>query len=180
MDDGEGGALAARHLLELGHTHLIMVTEPDGIHSSQERARGFAEALRDADVDVVFLEAAASDIQAGVAAGERLLSMSPRPTAVFAANDLLAIGILQAARHAGVRVPADLSVVGFDGTVMADVTQPPLTTVVQPMRAMGRAAARLLVETLQNGGESRRVVMSPRLRVAGTTAAHLAAPSTSK
>src|SRR5690606_29497721 len=119
-----------------------------------------------------FLEAAASDIQAGVAAGERLLSMSPRPTAVFAANDLLAIGILQAARHAGVRVPADLSVVGFDGTVMADVTQPPLTTVVQPMRAMGRAAVRLLVETLQNGGEHQRIVMSPELRVAGTTAAY--------
>lgn len=175
VDDGAGGAMAARHLLELGHRRLAMVTEPGGIHSSQERARGFREALDEAardGVEAVYLEAEGSDIAAGLAAGRRLLDMTPRPTAVFAANDLLAIGILQAAREADTRVPDDLSVVGFDGTVMADVTQPPLTTIVQPMRDMGKAAVRLLVETLQNGGEHQRIVMSPELRVAGTTAAY--------
>lgn len=170
VDDTLGGSLAAKHLLELGHKRLMMVTEPERIHSSKERARGFEEASREVGLQVAFLEASGSDIAAGVEAGIRLLREEARPTAVFAANDLLAIGIMQAAREAGIHVPRDLSVVGFDGTVMASVTQPPLTTIVQPMRDMGKTAAKLLLETLQNGDEPRRIVMSPTLRIGGTTA----------
>lgn len=170
VDDGAGGELAAGHLLELGHTRLAMVTEPERIHSSQQRARGFMQNVKDAGLDAVLLEATGSDIAAGVKAAEQLLSTSDRPTAVFAANDLLAIGIVRAAENLGLRIPEDLSVVGFDGTVMAKVTQPPLTTIVQPMRDMGQAAAKLLLETLQNGGEARRIVMAPTLRIGGTTA----------
>lgn len=170
MDDGAGGALAARHLLQLGHKQLTMVTEPDRIHSSQERARGFHRTLRAAAVEPLLVEAEGSDIIAGIKAGHRIFSERRRPTAIFAANDLLAIGIMQAARKEGLRIPEDLSVVGFDGTVMAEVAHPPLTTIAQPMRDMGQAAAKLLLETLSNGGESRRVVMQPELRIGGTTA----------
>lgn len=170
VDDGAGGAMAASHLLALGHRRLAMISEPNRIHSSQERARGFQRTLRDAGVEGTLIAANGSDIIAGVEASERLFSERPTTTAVFAANDLLAIGVMQAARKMGLRVPDDVSVVGFDGTVMAEVAQPPLTTIVQPMRDMGQTAAKLLLETLQNGGASRRVVMEPTLRVGGTTA----------
>lgn len=169
VDDGAGGALAARHLLELGHQRFALVAEPEPPQAFQPRVRGFAQALQAAGFDVTVLEAEGSDIAAGVHAGERLLEISPRPTAVFAASDRLAVGVLRAARRANVEVPAELSVVGFDGSAIAEATYPPLTTVVRPLRAAGRAALRLLVETLQ-GQPPRGIVMAPALRVAGTTA----------
>ena len=168
-DDRLGAALAAKHLLELGHRHMAIVTEPARIHSSAERRRGFAAALEGAGLEPVVIEADGSDINAGIRASRRLLDLRPRPTAVFCANDMLAIGVLQAAAAAGVRVPAELSVVGFDGTPLAQIASPPLTTVVQPMREMGRVAVRLLIESLQNGGEPKRVVLDPHLHRGGST-----------
>jgi len=168
-DDPLGAGLAARHLLELGHRHMAVVTEPARIHSSAERRRGFAAVLEKAGLEPVVVEADGSDLQAGFRASQGLLSLKPRPTAVFCANDMLAIGVLQAAAATGVRVPEELSVVGFDGTALAQIASPPLTTVVQPMREMGRAAVQLLIESLQNGGTPRRVVLDPHLRQGGST-----------
>lgn len=168
-DDPLGAGLAARHLLELGHRHMAVVTEPARIHSSAERRRGFATVLEKAGLEPVVVEADGSDLQAGFRASQGLLSLKPRPTAVFCANDMLAIGVLQAAAATGVRVPEELSVVGFDGTALAQIASPPLTTVVQPMREMGRAAVQLLIESLQNGGTPRRVVLDPHLRQGGST-----------
>ena len=168
-DDQKGAFLAAEHLLRLGHRRLAMISEPARIHSSAERQRGFAAALKQAGLTPTVVEADGSDIQAGLRASQALLAMHPRPTAVFCANDMLAIGVLQAAAAAGVRVPSELSVVGFDGTPLAQIASPPLTTVVQPMREMGRVAVQLLIESLQNGGTPRRVVLDPHLRVGAST-----------
>ncbi len=168
-NDRAGAGLAARHLLDLGHRRLAMVSEPAHIHSSAERQRGFAEALQETGVAPMVIEADGSGIHAGMRASQALLGMSPRPTAVFCANDMLAIGVLQAAAAAGVKVPAELSVVGFDGTPLAEIASPPLTTVVQPMREMGRVAVQLLIESLQNDGTPQRVVLDPYLHVGRST-----------
>ncbi|HLT57665.1 MAG: LacI family transcriptional regulator [Limnochordales bacterium] len=168
-DDQAGAALAARHLLELGHRRMAVITEPARIHSSGQRRQGFAAALQPVGVEPTVIEADGSDIAAGLRASQHLLSLNPRPTAVFCANDMLAIGVLQAAAAAGVRVPQELSVVGFDGTPLAQIASPPLTTVVQPMREMGRVAVQLLIESLQNGKEPQRVVLDPYLHRGAST-----------
>ncbi|MBO8141473.1 MAG: LacI family DNA-binding transcriptional regulator [Firmicutes bacterium] len=164
VDDRFGAALAARHLLELGHRRLAMISEPARIHSSRERSRGFTAAVRAAGLEPVMVQADGSDIGAGYRASRELLAKAPRPTGIFCANDLLAIGVLQAAAEAGLKVPGDLSVVGFDGTTLAQVASPPLTTVVQPIRQMGQTAVQLLVDSLQNGTSPRRVVLEPSLK----------------
>lgn len=176
-DDAAGGALAAQHLLELGHTKMAVVTEPAAIHSSRERSRGFSQVLAGHALTPQQVDADGSDIAGGQAAGRQLLQRTDRPTAVFAANDLLAIGIMQAARSIGVDVPGDLSVVGFDGTMMAQIATPPLTTIVQPMREMGQTAVKLLLETIEHGGRARRVVLEPELLKGGTSVAVPPAPS---
>lgn len=170
VDDGAGGALAARHLLRLGHRRPAMLTEPERIHSSRERARGFEAVFAEAGVRPRMLAADGSDIKAGREIGAHLFSQPDPPTAVFAANDLLALGVMQAARDAGLRIPEDVSIIGFDGTVMADVAQPPLTTIVQPMRDMGQAAVKLLLDSLQEGAPLRKLVMEPQLRIGSTSA----------
>ncbi len=166
-DDKAGGALAAQHLLELGHTSFLLVTSKEEV--LQERARGFVETIRAQNLDVIPVEAKGSDITAGLDAGVRLLSLANRPTAVFATTDLLAIGIIAAVHCMGLDIPRDLSVVGYGGLIEPEAMQLPLTTIVQPMRDMGKAAAQLLFDTLQEGREPRQVVVEPKLYIGGTT-----------
>ena len=176
VQDREGGVLAARHLLGLGHRRFGYVTGPARSYADHERWAGFQSTLAAAGIPEEAVARWPGDyhVGTGVATGERFLAASgrERPTAVFAASDMMAIGFLRTVRAAGVRVPDDVAVVGFDGIEFADYCEPPLTTIRQPREAMGREAAELLVrvirgEPVPKAERSRRLEVS--LRVAGST-----------
>ncbi|WP_372634208.1 LacI family DNA-binding transcriptional regulator [Cohnella sp.] len=175
-DDFKGGGLAAEHLLALGHSRMAILSEKLEVSSSVERVRGFRFALFEAGIalgndGVVSCD---SSIKAGKKAAAALLAREERPSAIFCCNDLLAIGALQAAKEAGVRVPEQLSVIGFDDTILSTVTNPALTTVAQPMDQMVKLAFGLLVDGQENGASSdssirQRIVMPPSLIVREST-----------
>lgn len=169
VDDVAGGALAMRHLLETGHTGVAFVTGPAILSQCRDREAGVRSALAEAGAGarLSVVEADHLDVASGRDAGARLLGISPRPTAVFCANDLLALGVLQAMVGAGVRVPADMAIVGYDDNEFAAAAAVPLTSVRQPARRIGRTAAELLIA--ETGGdppeEHQAVVFTPELVV---------------
>jgi LacI family transcriptional regulator len=155
IDDVEGGAIATRHLLHAGHRQIAFVGDVKdiefGFASSERRLEGFQSALRDAGVALLpgyvkrgpFGRASASRL------ARQLLALRRRPTAIFAASDVQAFGVLDAAARAGLAVPEDLSVIGFDDIELASAIG--LTTVRQPLRESGQAGARLLLDALDGG-----------------------------
>jgi DNA-binding LacI/PurR family transcriptional regulator len=144
------GRLAAEHLLGLGHSRLAFVGPAADVHAFRQRERGFVQALRAAGVALpsAWLRRAPATAAGGMRAMRALLAERPRPTAVFCANDLAAVGALKACAAAGVRVPAELSLVGCDDVELASLVSPELTTVRVPARELGARAARLLVQRL--------------------------------
>ena len=147
--DSEGAAAAARHIATLGHQRIAHIRGPSTFRSAHERLRGFEEGLAEfgLKLDPRLVLEGGYTFDSGVACAQQLLERPPgsRPTAVFAGNDEMAVGVYQAARRAGFGVPEDLSIVGFDDTPMASRIWPPLTTVRLPIREMGKAAAALLI-----------------------------------
>lgn len=145
--DRMGAAEAARHIVGLGHRAIAFISGPDTFRSSHERRGGFEDGLAEAGLklgegDIV---QGAYTFESGVACGDILLARTPRPTAIFCGNDEMAAGVLQSARKAGLSVPADLSVVGFDDFQIAQAVWPPLTTIRTPTREIGRMAAEKLI-----------------------------------
>ncbi|MEV6110620.1 LacI family DNA-binding transcriptional regulator [Streptomyces sp. NPDC051940] len=171
VDDVKGGALAVRHLLQGGHRDIVYVSGPRNLPQVQDRRAGALQALAEGGLPaeaLMHIEAERLDVAAGRDAGSRLLGMSPRPTAVFCANDLLALGVLQTLYAAGVSVPGDMALVGYDDIEFAAAAVVPLTSVRQPARQMGRAAAELLIHETGDeaeGHEHRQIVMQPELVV---------------
>jgi len=144
VDNRAGAVLAARHLLALGHTRIAHIMGNYNLQSVPERRDGFLAALSEAGIvpPKNYIAAASYDPRSGYAVASRLLSLPDRPTAIFAGSDELALGVMEAARARGLRVPEDLSVIGFDDTQVARLASPPLTTVKQPLREMGAVALR--------------------------------------
>jgi len=144
----QGGLAATRHLLELGHRRIGVVAGPDRMLCSRARVDGYRAALERAGVtvDPALVRAGHFHHEAGYACGRELLALPDRPTAVFAGNDLQALGLYEAARELGLRIPDDLSVVGFDDLPVARWVGPPLTTVRQPLGEMAAAAARIVLD----------------------------------
>ena len=146
-----GGAQAANHLIELGHRRIAVAGGP--IHSSvaRERVHGYRSALEAADIDYddALIRYGEFVYTSGVDMGMALLSLDEPPTAVVAGCDSSALGVLEAARRLGVRVPQELSVVGFDDSPAAISAAPPLTTVRQPMAGLGRVALRSLLQQVR-------------------------------
>ncbi|MCL2516297.1 MAG: LacI family DNA-binding transcriptional regulator [Microbacteriaceae bacterium] len=143
-----GGVLAARHLLELGHTRIAVIGGPQDMMCSRARVAGFRAAFEDAALPfdeslLVWGDFLRGD---GVQLGRDLLMRDDRPTAIFAGNDLMALGVLEAARTLGLSVPGDVSVVGYDDLQIARWSGPPLTTVRQPLAEMGEQAALLALD----------------------------------
>jgi LacI family transcriptional regulator len=150
-DNHRGGYQATRHLLELGHRRIATVVGPAGWPPAIERLEGYREALGEFGVSPdAGLEESAYDwgIEAGQAATARLLARQRKFTALFAHCDLIALGAIACLREAGLRVPDDVSVVGFDDVPVAAVVDPPLTTVHQPVQEKGAFAAGLLLAHL--------------------------------
>ncbi|GAA2786808.1 LacI family DNA-binding transcriptional regulator [Saccharopolyspora taberi] len=173
VDDVAGGALAVRHLLESGHARIAYVSGPLDLTQCRDRRSGALEAISDAGLPadaLTTLETATLDVTAGRDAGSRLLGLPERPTAVFCANDLLALGVLQALFAAGVRVPDDIAIVGYDDIEFAAAAAVPLTSVRQPARLIGRTAAELLIrETSPDPARPQRIVYQPELVVRRST-----------
>jgi LacI family transcriptional regulator len=155
--DRKGAEQAARHLAELGHRRIGFISGPLTFRSSHERRAGLEDGLTAAGLQLRpdHVALGAYTFESGVACGTTLLSRPERPTAIFCANDEMACGLLHAAREAGLRVPEDLSVVGFDDFQVATRVFPMLTTLRSPIRDIGSLAARRLFE---RGGEGRGVV----------------------
>lgn len=152
IDDVKGGAMATRHLLSLGHRRIAFVGDHEptaiGVPASANRRRGYEAALRSAGVAIVpeYIRMAPHGQTTAEALGDELMGLDPRPTAVFAASDIQAFGIMAAARRAGLQIPGDLSVVGFDDIFVAGLVG--LTTVRQPLEVFGRRAGLRLLELL--------------------------------
>jgi LacI family transcriptional regulator len=146
-DDRAAAASAIGYLIALGHKRIGIVAGPDEAGPAQQRELGYLDAMADHDLDRGAALIASGDysFESGVAAGALLLEVSPRPTAIFAANDAMAAGVIHAAKAKGIAVPDDLSVIGFEDTMLAAQLWPPLTTVHVPVAAMARAAAFKLI-----------------------------------
>jgi LacI family transcriptional regulator len=142
-----GANEAVEHLVRLGHRRIAAITGPHGMIATEDRLRGYRGALAAAGIMSDPRLELESDwtVVGGIAAAAELLDRDDPPTAIFAFNDMLAIGVLQHASAHGIRVPGDLSVVGFDDTFEASIVTPPLTSVRQPLAEMGRMAVGLLV-----------------------------------
>jgi LacI family transcriptional regulator, galactose operon repressor len=165
-----GGYVATRHLIELGHRRIACITGPSQLTPSADRVRGYRRALREFQIaeDEELVVPGDFRAQGGEAALERLLAVSPPPSAVLACNDMMAIGVLRAARKAGLHVPDDLSVVGFDDIPLASAVSPALTTVAQPITELASHSVQILLARMQNSEEGQprqRIVLDPRLIV---------------
>jgi DNA-binding LacI/PurR family transcriptional regulator len=180
VDEERGSREAAQHLVDLGHREFLVISieapvsekepSPDSIMS--RRMHGYRDGFGDVDVVIHEVVASSATVPSGRLAFEQAWGRGLRPTAVLAMSDALAIGAMRAARDQGIRVPAELSVVGFDDIDLAEYVDPPLTTVRQPMRRKGEEAVRLLLAVL-NGEQPPEIheTLATRLIVRGSTAA---------
>jgi LacI family transcriptional regulator len=171
VDDKLGGRLAAGHLLEQDHRRLAFVGGPMTIRQVSDRHEGMTMAMEavKGSPRLRVLEQSSLSIPCGREAGEEIAALSERqrPTAVFCANDLLAIGLLQEMIRRGLRVPQDVAIVGYDDIEYAGAAAIPLSSVRQPREQLGRAAAELLIEEINDEGthRHRQVVFEPELIV---------------
>lgn len=142
-----GGLMATRHLIELGHKRIAAITGRDDMMCSFARVDGYRSAMSSAGltVDETLVRFGDFRVDGGRAIALELLSRPDRPTAIFAGSDLQALGVIEAARTLGLRVPTDLSIVGYDDLALAQWSSPALTTIHQPLTAMAEEAARLVV-----------------------------------
>jgi len=178
-----GAHSATRHLLRLGHRQLAVITGPLHLTNAMERLQGFKRALAEAKVPIEpeYIQEARFDRQSGYQAARRLLGMLPRPTAIFACNDLMALGVLLAVRELGLHCPEDVSIVGFDDLDFSEFTAPALTSVHQPGYQLGTTAARLLLERIDGMKKSpQRIVLPSELRIRHSVASTPTAVSPSK
>jgi alanine racemase len=179
IDDEGGARLAAQHLIDLGHREIGILTiegpaGPDALGSGVvgRRLRGYRGALADAGIDVgsAAIVTGHASIDGGHAAFERMWDAGFRPTAILAMSDGMAIGAIRAIQSRNRSVPGDISVVGFDDLDLAASTNPPLTTVHQPVRAKGQTAMRMLLTLLADrSAEPGHHVLETRLVVRGST-----------
>jgi DNA-binding LacI/PurR family transcriptional regulator len=173
VDQTVGAGLATRHLLDLGHVAVHHVSGPQDSQEARARVRAWRDVLADASHDVPDLEPGDWTAVSGYEAGHRLVARraaGEAVTAVFAANDQMAVGVLRALAEAGLRVPEDVSVVGFDDIPEAAYLSPPLTTVRQDFAELGRRCVELVMGLLEGGGAESGPVL-PDLVVRSSTAA---------
>jgi LacI family transcriptional regulator len=172
-DHEQGGYLATKHLLELGHTDIACVAGPKTLLPSGDRVHGYLRALQEANVPFQNDFLAHSDFtsQGGFTAFQQLLALKKRPSAIFVSNDLMAIGGLCAAQQAGVQIPAELSVVGYDDIALASFSTPRLTTIAQPKYEIGVLTAQVMVARIKNAElPLRREMLQTQLVIRQSTA----------
>jgi DNA-binding LacI/PurR family transcriptional regulator len=168
VDFASAAYVAGRHLVNLGHTRIAYLAGPSATEASQVRRMGLEQAMQEANLtlDPELCLPGFPNVEGGFQAASVLLSMpeNERPTAIMCYNDIVAIGALQAIRAHNLRVPEDISVVGFDDIAMAAHTNPPLTTIDQPKHRLGKLAMRMVRQMLQGEaiqGKGYTLVESP-------------------
>lgn len=181
VDNAMGAELATRHLLELGHRRLAFVSGSVSSVNRRERLRGFRAALEEAGIDpaegIVWPGASTSEFgdkesaELGRSAARELLAVPDPPTGFVAINDMCAIGICRGVRDAGLVAGRDVSVVGFDDILLADLFEPPLTTVRQPLPEMAAETFQQLRSSIESApAAGRSLLIRPRLVVRASTA----------
>ncbi len=168
VDNVSGARNAVEHLAGLGHKRIGFISAPLKYMFAQFRLEGYQQGLEHHGLTIepaLVVEGNLTE-ESGYAAARQLLALKHRPTALLAASDMMAIGALRAIKEAGLRVPDDLAVVGFDGTLVSAHTDPPLTTVRQPVYDIGRQAAEMLLDAVAHpGGAERFELIEPTLLV---------------
>lgn len=169
VSDERGAARAvADHLVTLGHRRIALLSGPASAHSARERRAGFVAGL--AEHGVALMQEAEGDygFDSGVAAATLLLQASPRPTAIFAGNDVMAAAVLKVAAALALDVPGDLSVVGFDGSILARMLTPALTTVHRPIAAMAGAVTTRLIDRIEGVAADSPLTATLSLAIGGS------------
>ncbi|MHC4800055.1 MAG: LacI family DNA-binding transcriptional regulator [Planctomycetota bacterium] len=162
-DNKAGGLIATNHLISLGHRRIGCIAGPSSTNPSAQRLIGYKQALSEAGIpfDEALVRNGDFHALSGLVMGNELLSMAEPPTAIFACNDMMAIGVLRAASERGIRVPNDLALVGFDDIELDSFTNPPLTTIAQPKLEMGSKATQFLIQRIKNPQHDLRYEMLP-------------------
>jgi DNA-binding LacI/PurR family transcriptional regulator len=168
-----GASLGTRHLIKLGHKRIAIVSGPQHLSNARDRLEGFRKTLRAARISIPknYVEFGDFREASGFQAAERLLNLDSPPTAIFVANNEMMAGTLSAVRQRRVKVPRELSLVGFDDARWARYLEPPLTVVSQPAELMGQKAAQLLLTRLSGRTTPQTVVFEPELIVRRSAAA---------
>jgi LacI family transcriptional regulator len=165
VDNHEGGYLATRHLIDHGHRCIGCIAGPSHLLASAQRVAGYYDALVEAGLPVKEDLIRRGDFhpESGLLALAEFLELPEPPTAIFACNDLMAIGALRAADASGLRVPGDLALIGFDDIELATYTTPPLSTISQPKKELGQLAVQMLLDRIQRySGGFRYELLRPR------------------
>ncbi|MCL7745654.1 LacI family DNA-binding transcriptional regulator [Halalkalibacter alkaliphilus] len=171
VDDYKGGYKATAYLGSLGHKKIAMIAEKN-VRSSHERIKGYVDAMIEMDLpfDDTLIREVEPTVTGGEQATEELLSLKEPPTAIFAGNEILAIGVSRAARSFQLDIPNDFSVIGFDNTLLATICDPPLTTIAQPIEQIGKQIVDILISEI-NGelGNKQRIMLPPELVIRKST-----------
>jgi LacI family transcriptional regulator len=173
-DNEEGSYNATRYLIKMGHARLAVITGPLHLTNAQERLSGFKRAIREAKLQLApeYIQETSFDKSGGLSKALVLLRLIPRPTAIFAENDLIALGALLAIREAGLRCPEDVSLMGFDDLDLAETTHPSLSSVSQSGYQLGTTAAKLLLDRLAGDrSPAKHLVLQTSLRLRHSVAA---------
>lgn len=171
IDNRAAAREAVGFLAKLGHRNIAHLAGPLGNVSAEERVAGFRQAMKSLgiDGDRALVERGDFSIMSGRAAAQRILNRYPRPTALFAANDEMAMGAIHEFKAAGLRIPDDMSIIGFDDLDAAEVFDPPLSSVRQPQREMGRTGMQILVDQLDGKLTGGDVILGHDLVVRAST-----------
>jgi len=177
-DDLDGGRQIARHLIDLGHRRIAYLGNSISGRTTLDRQSGYKQEMEAAGLPVskdYIHEVPGGEPEHGLAGVEHFLNLPVRPTALMCYNDMMAIGVLKGLHTAGIRVPHEISVIGFDNIVLSEYTNPPLTTFDQPKHYIGAEAARLLLGLLKNGSSQDTTtfnsqILKGRLLVRASTA----------
>jgi LacI family transcriptional regulator len=180
IDNIEGGRKATRFLIEHGHRSIAIITGPLFLTNAQDRLEGFRQTMRESGLEIPpgHVQEATFDQAGGYAKARVLLRLLPRPTAIFAGNDMIAMGALRAIREAHLRCPDDISIIGFDGLEMAEMITPPLTSIYQSPYQLGATAARMVLDRVTGADlPVRHVVLETELQMRESVAAPSVAPT---
>ncbi|GAB6926363.1 substrate-binding domain-containing protein [Paenibacillus sp. JCM 10914] len=173
VDNFRGGYEATKHLIDLGHVSIAHISGPSSFLSSKERVRGYQEAMAEAGLECR-IEQGNFDIPSGYQIAESWIASGSLPTAVFAGDDMMAFGVMDALKNNGLRIPDDMSIVGYDDQVFATQFHPWLTTVRQPVESIGAQAIELLLKQIRRkkdteDNEVKHLKLQPELIVRAST-----------
>lgn len=171
VDHVRGGEIAVQHLIDLGHKEIAWITSSEEFRQSLDRGIGVANTAKKAGVNLSVIPLKISNITCGEEAMARLLELKSLPTAIFCLNDIMAFGVMRELMRLGIRVPEDISLIGYDDIAFATTASVPLSSVYQPAYQLGFTAAELLVSECEDaeGHVHSQVVFAPELVVRAST-----------